>query len=459
MKKDLMKWLRVVALRLNVGRVLTFGLVSAIPQRRLILGYAAYSVLGMFLLSLPFASRTGISMVDHLFCAVSALSTTGLSTLDVSADYTFFGQLVILLLIQVGGLGYMTVSSFVMLGITHHLGAEKYSLFTSQFTLPRSMHYTGMVRNIVGFTMGFELLGVVLLYPYFLIRGVEAPLWSAVFHTVSAFCTAGFSTYPDNLMQFRSDVYVNVVIMMLCYMGAMGFIMMTDIKNKIRNRHHKITFTTRIILRITLGLSLVSALHLYYAEPSIQSYPWAERMMVALFHAVSGMTTAGFNTVDMGTLVPISLVVLSLTMYIGASPSGTGGGLKSTTLSAIYAYTKNKLGLRTDVSLMGNVIPAYRVETALTTFTFYTFILVCGIYLMTLCEPSDTDVMKIAFEASSALATTGLSSGLLSWATVGSKLVLILLMFIGRVGVVSLGNALLIRTINERTTRRDDLAV
>lgn len=353
----------------------------------------------------------------------------------------------------------MTVSSFVMLGITHHLGAEKYSLFTAQFTLPRSMHDAGMVRNIVGFTMGFELLGVVLLYPYFLIRGVETPLWSAIFHTVSAFCTAGFSIYTDNLMQFRGDVYVNVVIMMLCYMGAMGFIMMTDIRNKIRNRHHKITFTTRIIFRITLGLSLVSALHLYYAEPSIQSYPWAERAMVALFHAVSGMTTAGFNTVDMGALVPVSLVVLSLTMYIGASPSGTGGGLKSTTLSAIYAYTKNKLGLRRDVSLMGNIIPAYRVETALTTFVFYTFIVVCGIYLMTLCEPHDADVMKIAFEASSALATTGLSSGLLSWATTGSKLVLILLMFIGRVGVVSLGNALLIRTINERTKKRDDLAV
>lgn len=451
--------LRTAALRINLENVLSLGYKSDMPQRQLVVGYAMYAIIGAFLLSLPFASVGDVSMLDHLFSAVSALSTTGLTSVDVASDYTFAGQVIILLLIQVGGLGYMTLSSFVMLGITRHLGSAKNNIFASQFSFPDSMCGQSMVRNIVRFTFFFEVAGVLLLYPYFLYRDVASPLWSAVFHTVSGFCTAGFSLYTDNLMQFRDDVYVNVVVMVLCYMGAMGFIMMTDIVKKLKDRRYKVTFTTRIIIRITCALSLMSTLHLYYCEPGIQQYEWGQRFMIALFQSVSAMTTTGYNTIDLGHLVPISMFVVSLTMYVGASPSGTGGGLKSTTLSAIYAYAKNKLGYRREVSLMNNVIPAYRVETALTTFIFYTFILFLGIYLMTLFEPNDADILKIAFEASSALATTGLTSGILVEISGGSKIVLILLMFVGRVGVVVLGNALLVRSHGQERMMKDDLAV
>lgn len=174
---------------------------------------------------------------------------------------------------------------------------------------------------------------------------------------------------------------------------------------------------------------------------------------------MSAMTTVGYNTVDVGLLAPISLVILSFTMYIGASPSGTGGGLKSTTLSAIYAYTKNKLGLRPDISLSGNKIPSYRVETAITTFVFYTFILFAGVYLIALLEHGQTEFLDIVFEASSALATAGLSSGILPDVTVGSKLVLVVLMYIGRVGVITLGNVMLVRSTIRSAGRNDDLAV
>ncbi len=453
------RFLIMAALRVNLENILSLGYKSDMPQKQLAVGYALYAALGAFLLSLPFASVSGISIVDHLFNAMSALSTTGLTSVDVSVNYTFAGQMIILLLIQIGGLGYMTLSSFIMLGITRHLGSAKNNIFTSQFSLPDSMCGQSMVRNIVKFTFFFEALGIVLLYPYFLFHDVESPLWSAVFHTISAFCTAGFSIYTDNLMRFRDDIYVNIVIMMLCYMGAMGFIMMTDIVKKFRDRRYRITFTTKIIIRITCALSMISTLHLYYCEPSLQQYEWGKRFMIAMFHSVSAMTTAGYNTVDLSHLVPISMFVMSFTMYIGASPSGTGGGLKSTTLSAIYAYTKNKLGYRGDISLMNNLIPSYRVETALTTFVLYTFVLFSGIYLITMFEPDSADIMKIVFEASSALATTGLTSGILTMITVESKIILILLMFIGRVGVISLGNALLIRSHEQKRMMNDDLAV
>ena len=181
--------------------------------------------------------------------------------------------------------------------------------------------------------------------------------------------------------------------------------------------------------------------------------------MISLFQSMSAMTTVGYNTVDTGNICPITLLVLSVAMYISASPSGTGGGLKSTTLSAIYAYTKNKLGLRKDVSLMKNKIPSYRIETAITTFIFYTFILFLGIYLIALFELGNVDFLSIVFEASSALATAGLSSGILPTITTNSKIVLILLMFIGRLGVITFGNVLLIRTVKRHNVKKMDLIV
>ena len=393
--------------RLNIETLFSLGYKSDYPQRQLLLGYLVYSILGTLLLSLPFCCRDGISIVDNLFSAVSALSTTGLSTVDVSSDYTFWGQLVILLLIQLGGL---------------------------------------------------EIMGVLLLYPYFLLHDVDNPLWSALFHSVSAFCTAGFSIFSDNLMQFQTDWYVNFVVAILSYMGAMGFIMMTDVLRKLRHHDYRISFTTKVIAVITTGLTIWSTLHLFF-EPTLQGLPTTDRLLASWFHSMSAITTVGFNTIDTSTVCAVTMIILSFSMYIGASPSGTGGGLKSTTLSALYAYTKNKLGLRKDISLAGNKVPTYRVDAALTTAVFYTLILAVGIYLLTLFEGDRQCFLDIVFEATSALATAGLSSGILSTIGIGSKLVLIVLMFIGRVGVITLGNVMLVRASAESAKRRSDLVV
>lgn len=141
-------------------------------------------------------------------------------------------------------------------------------------------------------------------------------------------------------MQFQSDVYVNVVIMVLCIAGAMGFIMMTDISRWMTRKDYRISFTSKVIVTITGMLALWGTVHLFFCEDSFQAMPVGDRWMAALFQSVSAMTTVGYNTVDVSQMVPISLLILTITMYIGASPSGTGGGLKSTTISALYAYTK-----------------------------------------------------------------------------------------------------------------------
>lgn len=445
--------------KINVERLFSLGYNSKYPQRQLIIGYLTYSILGTLLLSLPFCNKDGVSVVDNLFSAISALSTTGLSTVDLSSDYTFCGQLIILLLIQFGGLGYMTFSSYVMFRLTRHLGTNEAKMFHAQFAFPDKMQSDKMLGNIVNFALAFEFIGVILLYPYFLLYHVENPLWSAVFHSVSAFCTAGFSIFSDNLVQFQTDWYVNIVIAILSYMGAMGFIMMTDVLRKIRKPVYKISFTTKVIAVITTGLTLWSTIHLYYFEPTLQGLNFSDRLLTSWFHSMSAITTVGFNTIDTGSVCAVTMFVLSFSMYIGASPSGTGGGLKSTTLSALFAYTKNKLGLRKETSLVGNKVPAYRVDAALTTAVFYTLILVVGIYLLTIFEGNEQSFLNIVFEATSALATAGLSSGILPSICTGSKLVLIALMFIGRVGVITLGNVMLIRAHAQAARHKSDLVV
>lgn len=441
--KNMVRLWEEFLIRIDLSRILCMGFKVNMPQRQILMVYLTYTLIGTVLLAMPFSTVTEVPVIDNLFNAVSAISTTGLTSVNIATEYTFWGQLVILCLIQIGGFGYMTISAYIMLHITHVLGDKKAKLFSTQFAYPNSIQSETMVRSIVNFTFGFELLGIALLFPYFYLTGVEQPLWSAIYHTVSAFCTAGFSIYSDNLVRFQTDIYVNIVLMFLCFAGAMGFIVMTDLYRKLRQRSHKITFTSKVIFAITGALALWGTLHLFFFEPSLQRLGVTDRLVVSLFQAMSAMTTVGYNTIEVSEIVPVSLMVLTVCMYIGASPSGTGGGLKSTTLSALYAYTKNKLGLHKDISLCGNIIPAYRIETALTTFVFYTFILFVGVYLMTLFEPNDADFLKLFFEAASALATAGLSCGVVNASTLGSKIVLIVLMYIGRVGVITLGNALL----------------
>lgn len=446
-------------MRHSLEEILCFGIKSDMPQMQIMVVYAGYSLVGALLLSLPFASIGDATFVDHLFTSVSAFSTTGLSTIDVSTQYTFWGQFIIMLLIQLGGLGYLTLSSYIMLRLTKRLGSRQSVMFQTQFAIPNTLRPESLLRSIVKYTFGFEAIGFVLLCPYFLFTGVDQPVWSALFHTVSAFCTAGFSIYSDNLMQFQTDVFVNVVILLLSLAGAMGFIMMTDVSKKLTDKNHKITFTTKAIVTVTGILALWGTLHLFFFEDSFQSMNIGDRLLASVFQSVSAMTTVGYNTVDVSQMVPISLLILTMSMYIGASPSGTGGGLKSTTLSALYAYTKCTLAQRKDVALRGNIIPSYRITSSLTTTIFYTFILFVGIYLIGIFEPNDTDFLKISFEAASALATAGLSSGILVEMSTLSQIVLICLMYIGRVGVITFGNVLLTRKQALTSTDEKDIAV
>lgn len=444
-------------LKYDLERILTLGYINSVPQRQLVLGYLSYIILGTLLLFLPFSTKTDVDFIDHLFTITSAVSTTGLCSISIGDCYSLFGQIVILLMIQLGGLGYMTLSSYIMYRMTRHFMRIKYGILQAEFAMPANIEISSLIRNIIRFTFGFELFGAISLYVLFIRQGIDQPLWSAIFHSVSSFCTAGFSLYSDSLVQFKDDFGINIVIIILSYAGAMGFIVMTDLWNKFRNPTCSISFTSKVIFVVTGILTLWGTAQLYWLEPSLKSYPASERLLISLFQTMSAMTTVGFNTINLDNLVSSSMSVLIFAMYIGASPSGTGGGLKSTTLSAILAYIHNKLGLRRHTYIGKRRLPDFRVDSAITTFLFYTLILFLGVYLLTLTDGFTFE--ETLFEVASALGTVGLSTGITGQLSVMGKLILIFLMYIGRVGVLTLGNAMLIRMAHSKSYMHDDIAV
>jgi len=199
------------------------------PVHALALGYLSYIGIGFVLLLFPFSNKISIPFIDQLFTAVSAVSTTGLVTVDPGTSYTWFGQFVILILFQLGGLGYMTASSFVILAINKRLSGDRVSVLKSAFSLPKTIGINHLVRDLFIFTFVVELVGAVFLYFAFSKHNVENPLWSAVFHSVSAFCTAGFSLYSSSFETFKADTTINLILALLSIAGGIGFIVITDV--------------------------------------------------------------------------------------------------------------------------------------------------------------------------------------------------------------------------------------
>ena len=323
-----------------IVRVLSY-LEQISPVRFVTLGYLSYSLVAWLLLCLPFAQKVPMPWIDHLFTSVSALSTTGLATISISGSYTWFGQLVILLLIQIGGIGYMTFGSFIVFHRYGFLPDRRLDIAMTVFPVPANLRIEHLLRGVIQFTLAIEALGAAALYAAFRRLGVEDAVWTSIFHSVSAFCTAGFSLYDSSMEAYRQDVWMNVILGVLSYLGAIGFIVCVDVSRRLTGKSRQITLTTRIILGSTFLLSFVGVASFYALEPSIQGMPWGERLLAATFQVMAALTTVGFNSIPIGQLSQSSLFLLILLMIVGASPSGTGGGLKTTTFSALVGVMRS----------------------------------------------------------------------------------------------------------------------
>jgi trk system potassium uptake protein len=424
--------------------------ILATTPRQIVASFGAVILTGSLLLWLPLTAQHNVahvSYIDALFTATSAVCVTGLTVRDPGTTFSFSGQLIILLLIQLGGLGILTLTNLFFHSQARQLNPVGRQQVEASMGNMRDVHPRELLRKMIRYTIAIELLGTLLLFFRF---GQQYPLghagWLAVFHAVSAFCNAGFGLFSNNLMDYRDDFLVNLVVMGLIVSGGLGFIVYADLSTfrhrRLAGLRPKLSLHTRMVLQVTafliLGGGLVLAL-LELGGQALGGANWAA-WHTGLFLAVTART-AGFNTVDTSLLSNPTLLVLAALMVIGGSPGGTAGGLKTTTFGTIWALGWSRLRHRRRTEFGGNTLSEETVTKAIMSAGGYLVTLIIGTLLIQILQMRvmPPQVMRenglgLFFETASALGTVGLSTGVTPQLTVASKLVLIFMMLMGRVG-------------------------
>ena len=416
------------------------ALFNMSPAKLLLSGYVSYMLIGWALLCLPFAQQVPVAAVDALFIATSAVSTTGLVTVDPGGSFTLFGEIVILLLIQAGGLGYMTIGSFATLAILGKLPGMRARAAKHAFNLPAHVKPKHFVVSVVVFTFTVEAIGAALLFAIFTANGEDGALWLAIFHSVSAFCTAGFSLFSTSFEAYAANPWLNIVIATLSILGAMGFLIVVDTWRTLTGQARWLGFSSKVIVRMTLIFLLVGTVILFVVEPSIRSLEPVERLLAAFFQTMTATTTVGFNTVPIGGMGAAALMVLFFLMIIGASPAGTGGGLKTTSFAALVGLVRSTLKGRDRVRYLKRVVPNDRLQLATASLAYYFALAGTAMFLLFLTEPGAAFEI-VMFEVISAMGTVGLSMGLTGELSTLGKLIVVVLMTAGRVGILTFGIA------------------
>ncbi len=429
------------------------------PTRVVLIGYAGYVLLTWILLCLPFTWKAEpISALDNLFIATSAISTTGLVTVNTPDAYNFWGQFIVACAFQVGGLGYMTLGSFVILAREKNLPSRNTEIGETVFSLPDNFDLKSFIKYTIMFTLLIEIAGFIGLYIAFSIEDVDGALWAAIFHSISAFCTAGFSVFPDSLMGFRDNLLVNVIITLLSLFGAIGFIVLSDFWLSIKRPDRQVSLTTKIILSATFSIIIFGWIFLFLFDGSITPLPFYSRFLTSGFQSMTAMTTVGFNTHPIEDLTAASILVVLILMVIGASPSGTGGGLKTTSISAALGAVWSSLTGHQDVNFGGRRIPNNRILGAFSALVFYLLMFLAGSTLLLMFQQGQ-NFEDVIFEAASALGTVGISRGITGDLTAWGKLVTIALMFIGRIGPITFGLALFSQSKPSVRYVKEDIAI
>lgn len=413
----------------------------------LILGYFVFILFGSFLLMLPISVEgvETLSFIDSVFTTTSAISGTGLIVEDTGSYFTLFGQAVILLLIQVGNIGYMI---FFALAVVVFGG--RLSLF-NKLILKESISHSKLdlkqfVMKVFKYTFVIEAVAALLLAVYWMqdMPVLEA-LKQGVFHSVSAFCTAGFSLYPDNLIGYRDDYFVNAVILAASFAGCIGFFVVYDLssyfKALIKRVHYKLSTHSKLALYVSGSIIVIGTVLIYFVENIISQTGEASTFLESFFQSASASSSVGFNTVDIGKLERSSLMSIIIEMFIGASPSGTGGGIKTTVFAIMCLSLITFIRDRKNVNVMHRSVHPATIARAFSICFFALFWLVFTTMFLNITE--DQQFLSLLFEASSALGNNGLSTGITASLSIPGKIILSLSMLIGRVGPLIVGYTLL----------------
>ncbi|MEG4967939.1 TrkH family potassium uptake protein [Microcoleus sp. B6-A1] len=421
-------------------------------SRTIALGFLAVILAGALLLMMPFSTIDGTwsDPITALFTSTSAVCVTGLSVVDVGKYYSFWGQLCLVLLVQIGGLGYMTATTFLLLLLGRRFGLK------DKIALQQSLDKSGLagvvqlVQSILATTLLFELTGVFLLMTVFVPQyGFKEGVWSAIFHSVNSFNNAGFSIYSENLIGYISSPMVNFTVSGLIIFGGIGYQVIMEMYLWLRDRFNKSPICTVFSLNfkvvttttaVLLILGTLAFLVLEYDNPdTFGSLTFPQKLMAAWFQSVTPRT-AGFNTISIGQMTEASLFLTIALMFIGASPGSTGGGIKTTTFRILFCCTTAVIEGQEDVECYQRQIPPAMILKTISVVFGSLLVAFTSAILIELTNP-EVEFIAALFEAVSAFGTVGLSTGITPTISAIGKLILIATMYIGRVGVLLLISA------------------
>lgn len=423
------------------------------PAQKIAASFMLVILVGAILLTLPISHRDGefYSVIDALFTATSATCVTGLVVDVTLQEFSVFGQCVIMLLIQIGGLGLMTLMAVFILLLKSKLSMHEKIAMKEMLNQDRVINMHRFLLDILKYTLLFEGCGMLLLALRFVPQfGLFKGLFKAIFIAVSAFCNAGFDVLGTaSLADYVHDPLVIITIMALIILGGLGFAVWFDLRDKIKpfligkvklgKLRKSLSLHTKIVMDVTLLLILGTATIIFLMEfenpGTIGIFSFPEKVLTSLFESVT-LRTAGFASIDYAQLTLASKFLMIIVMFIGGSPGGTAGGIKTTTLAVLIIYIISNLRGHTHTVLFRRTISMDIIIRAMGIFFINLITLLTGIFL--LCILEDHDFIDLAFEAASAMATVGLTLGITSSLTVGGKIVIIILMFVGRIGITTL---------------------
>ncbi|TDX49082.1 TrkH family potassium uptake protein [Orenia marismortui] len=421
-----------------------FNIHNLTPAQILSIGYLVVILLGAILLTLPIATTDGqgMNLLDAIFTSTSATAVTGLIVENTSTFFTMFGQIVILCLIQIGGLGIMTMSTLFALLLGKKITLRERLIIQQDLDQFQLSGVIRIVKYVLGVTFAIEGTGAFILFLRFL---KDMPLGKAlyfgIFHSVSAFNNAGFDIFGNSLENFTGDITVNLVITTLIILGGIGFAVIAEVYSK--RTFKNFSLHTKLVLSVTLILIIVGTIVsfvLEYSNPAtIGNLPLGKKAIASYFLAITPRT-AGFNTVPTGALNSSTIFFTIILMFIGASPGSTGGGVKTTTFGALGAVLYAKATGREDIEIYKRRLGKDIIYNALSIVLIALLLVVTVTMVLTITE--DAEFLDLFFEAVSAFGTVGLSTGVTGGLSVVGRILIILTMFAGRVGPLTIAVAI-----------------
>ncbi|MBB6481335.1 TrkH family potassium uptake protein [Spirochaeta isovalerica] len=444
--------IRNILLILKVyGRMRKFsGFLHSIfskPAQTVVLSFILVILAGTFALMMPMMTTGGrIDFINSLFTVTSAVCVTGLAVVDTAGFYTFWGHLTIMVLIQIGGLGIMLLSFFLVFSFRKKVSIKDRSLLTYMLNESDMASIIKSVKRIIILTFSIEGGGALLLYPQFINLGKKPgeAMFYSLFHAVSAFCNAGFALFSDSLESFSSSPAMNFTIAGLIIAGGISFTVLTDLfsglKALIRRKQYKLSINTKVVVQFSFFLTLAGMFIIYKLEhvPLLLERNLGEQYLSAFFQSVT-LRTAGFNTLPMGSLQTGTLIVMIGIMFIGGASGSTAGGIKVNTLGVVQAYIHSFRKGHDETLIYRHQVSKDQILQAFTVIAFGVLSIFIVLFLLLLTE--DAPLSDLMFESVSAFATVGLSTGITGSLSPFGKVFIIILMFIGRIGPLTLLSA------------------